>query len=58
MTPICKWCGREDEGNPGDYYHEKECHRKDVLRRMKVPQSGEEMEKLERELAEASYTGD
>lgn len=51
----CRWCGRPDENNPGDYYHEKSCHRKDVLRRMR--EEGE-TEALQRELHEASYTGD
>ena len=58
----CRWCGRPDEGNAGDYYHEKQCHRQDVLRRMdELSMRGGtfyEMEKLQRELAEASYTGD
>lgn len=59
---CCKWCGRPEEGNPGDYYHEMQCHRKDVLRRMEEMSmrggTEYEMEKLERELFQASYTGD
>lgn len=59
---TCPWCGRENEGNAGDYYHEKDCHRRDVLRRMdELSQRGGTkylMEQLERELAEAAYTGD
>ena len=63
MTPRCRWCGRPERGNPGDYYHEKQCHREDVIRRMEIAKkvTGDDnisMEKLERELAEASYTGD
>ena len=58
----CPWCGREDAGNAGDYYHEKDCHRRDVLRRMDILEQhgGDDaiMGRLERELAEASYTGD
>ena len=67
MTDItdpgrCPWCNRESEGNPGDYYHEKQCHRWDVLRRMEELELGggtpEQWEALERELGKASYTGD
>lgn len=56
----CRWCGRFEEGNAGDYYHEKECHRRDVVRRMDStdPDDLEAMAKLEQELFEASYTGD
>ncbi len=57
----CRWCGQLENGNPGDYYHEKACHRKDVLRRMSVIEGQgdiEAMGRLERELFEASYTGD
>lgn len=60
----CRWCGRKDEDNPGDYYHEKDCHRKDVLRRMDaldavgVGDLDPRREHLERELFAASYTGD
>ena len=60
----CRWCGRQDENNPGDYYHEKACHRRDVTRRMDeaerrgVDKMSREWERLERELFEASYTGD
>ena len=59
---CCKWCGRPEAGNAGDYYHEKACHRWDVLRRMEELEKGggspEDWAVLERELAEASYTGD
>jgi hypothetical protein len=57
----CQWCGRENENNPGDYYHEKACHRTDVLRRMdseKAKRDSNLMDELERELARASYVGD
>jgi len=53
----CPWCGREAAGNVSDYYHEKDCHRRDVLRRMESAEASE-MLALDRELAEASYTGD
>ena len=51
----CKWCGRKNEGNPGDYYHEMACWRDDVIRRMEIEGR---TEALKRELFRASYTGD
>jgi hypothetical protein len=54
-TNQCRWCGRPDKGDAGDFYHEKTCHRKDVLRRME--EEGE-TEALKSELWQASYTGD
>ena len=59
----CRWCGQKDEGNAGDYYHEKACHRRDVIRRMEELEAAgdfnsQKMERLERELFLASYTGD
>ena len=60
----CKWCGRANEDNPGDYYHEKDCHRRDVLRRLKqarfdgVGDDSPTIQRLERELERASNTGD
>jgi len=56
----CRWCGRPDEGNAGDYYHEKRCHRWNVLRRIEAAKKAgvHHDTALERELAEASYTGD
>lgn len=57
----CRWCKRPEEGNAGDYYHEKDCHRRDVLRRMEdAEKRGDHaaIERLERELFRASYTGD
>ena len=57
---CCKWCGRPEAGNPGDYYHEKQCHRRDVLRRIEeAKRAGVHRDTaLERELAEALYAGD
>ena len=56
----CKWCGKPEEGNAGDYYHEMACHRKDVLRRIDKadPNDLSLMARLQRELFRASYTGD
>jgi hypothetical protein len=51
----CRWCGRQKKGNAGDYYHEKACHRRDVIRRMEIEGRTKE---LERELEKASDTGD
>lgn len=59
MASECRWCGRANEGNAGDYYHEKDCHRKDVLRRLDLARGrGESTEALKEELERASYTGD
>ena len=61
---TCKWCKAEMPDNPGAYYHEMDCHRRDVLRRMNdaeargVDKCGGEYVRLERELFRASYTGD
>jgi len=51
----CKWCGREDEGNAGDYYHKHACHARDVLRRIEI--EGRTPELL-RELESARNVGD
>lgn len=59
---TCKWCKTVMPDDAGAYYHEADCHRKDVLRRMKLAEeqgaSASVMAKLERELYRASYTGD
>ncbi len=57
----CKWCGRPEEDNPGDYYHEMACWRSDVLRRIELAENERDYDKLDRlgrELFRASYTGD
>jgi len=55
----CRYCGRPEEGNPGDYYHEKQCERRDILLKMEAPNlSDSARERLERRLHAASYTGD
>lgn len=59
----CKWCGRKKENNPGDYYHEMGCWRVDIIRRMneldeKNPEHWDKLDRLARELFQASYTGD
>ena len=53
---TCKWCFRTGEGNAGDYYHEHECHAKDVRRRLAL--NSDERKRLEAELEEAEYVGD
>lgn len=60
----CKWCGEKNSGDGiADYYHEKRCHRSDVLRRIdeakKNYASGHPMmRRLRYELELASDTGD
>ena len=61
MTGKCRWCGQVEAGNAGDYYHEKDCHRRNVLARIdvaKLTDDQDEIDKLRRELHIASYTGD
>lgn len=61
MKNQCKWCGRPEEGNPGDYYHEMGCWRADVCRRLDLAEEAQDhdaIERLSRELFRASYTGD
>lgn len=58
----CKFCGRDNENNPGDYYHYHYCWSKDVLKRIEQLKATKfdpiEMQKLERELEMARYVGD
>jgi len=65
---CCKFCGRPDENNPGDYYHYHDCWSDDVLRRLEAAKARalkagavgptSEIRKLERELEQARYVGD
>lgn len=57
----CKYCGREDEGNAGDYYHQKDCeakHLSQIIHDQKASLSREELAKLKRQLEQARYVGD
>jgi len=61
MAGKCPYCGHPDEGNAGDYYHEKECERRDVLRRLDAARAdgnAAEITRLRRELEAVSYVGD
>jgi len=53
----CRFCGRENEGNAGDYYHYHSCWAQDVLKRMDSA-TPEQLPKLRRELEQARYVGD
>ncbi|MEK9726449.1 MAG: hypothetical protein VW405_23605 [Rhodospirillaceae bacterium] len=62
-TTTCPWCNREMVADPGAYYHEKDCHRRDVQRRMDEARRtlGEDsgaMLRLREELDMVSYVGD
>lgn len=64
-TTICPWCKAEMPDNPGAYYHESACHRRDVLRRIEEAEregagadTYQKLARLERELEAASYVGD
>lgn len=57
----CKYCGREDEGNAGDYYHQKDCEARHLSRTINeqgASLSQEELAKLEKRLEQARYVGD
>jgi len=58
---CCKYCGREDEGNAGDYYHQKDCearHLFQAINDQKASLSREQLTKLEKQLEQARYVGD
>lgn len=57
-SSVCRFCGRKQEGNAGDYYHEKSCHSKDVLKRLKEETDPNKIRILKRELELARYVGD
>lgn len=59
----CPYCGREDEGNAGDYYHQKRCEQTYVRNEIKLEEGKKEpnqgkLRKLRRELERAYYVGD
>ena len=57
----CKWCGRPGTTDGiGDYYHRKDCYRRDVIRRLDEsdPTDAAGRVALLRELDRASNTGD
>ena len=61
MLDACPYCGRPDKDKPGDYYHRKECERRNVLKRLDAAKAAgdtEAIKKLRRELEAASYVGD
>lgn len=68
MTKVtCRWCGKEFDYDAGYYYHEHECHARDVRRRIKLLKDGHiraigvyeaARTKLQVELEEAEYVGD
>lgn len=58
---TCPWCGRERANNPGDYYHEKDCQRRDAIRRRDEARAAgdtEAIKQIEAEIEAASYVGD
>lgn len=61
MQTQCKYCGREDEGNAGDYYHQKECEARHLVTQLndkKASLSPEQLAELRRRLEIARDTGD
>ena len=57
---TCKWCGLVIKFDPGGYYHEKECHVRDINARMKEvqPDDEEAIPKLRQEMEIAVLVGD
>jgi|GEM_PF-5132598 hypothetical protein len=53
----CSVCGRQRQGNAGDYYHEKDCQRKSVLGELETATESEKP-RLRKMLAAAEYVGD
>lgn len=59
----CAHCNRENEGNPSDYYHRKQCHARYLEKRIKLegPKArlwGDHGPTLEDELEKTRYVGD
>jgi len=52
---ACNVCGREDEGNPSDYYHKKSCTARYISN---LIADGEDTPKNRRLLEQARYVGD
>ena len=52
---VCQICGREDEGNPSDFYHKKDCKAKYIA---KLIADGEDTEENRRLLEQERYVGD
>jgi len=56
---TCRWCDEYVlENNPGDYYHEKACERRLIVLELEKETDPKKIERLERRLWHASYTGD
>ena len=56
MKGHCKICGRPNENNPGDYYHQKDCEAK--YWSAQVQKLKEQLKDAERQLEMARYVGD
>ena len=63
-TVTCRYCKASMPDDAGAFYHEKDCHRRDVQRRMDEAEARPggyrpgERASLEREMGRAMYTGD
>jgi len=54
----CKWCGRQNEGNAGDYYHQKGCEARHLREMIRGTDDPIELNKLRKRLEMAEYVGD
>ena len=55
---TCTYCGRKEEGNAGDYYHEKACEAKALRVRLKAETNPARQAYLKARLEQAEYVGD
>lgn len=58
---CCPYCGRSDEGNPGDYYHHKDCEARALREKLAEAERAcdeEAIQELREALERARYVGD
>lgn len=54
----CRHCGRADEDNPGDYYHDKACEAQYIREAIEATTDEIELQKLRARLEMAEFVGD
>jgi hypothetical protein len=58
MMTTCKYCGRQDEGNAGDYYHRKACEATSLRQSLQSETDPKLRKKLQARLEMAEFVGD